>query len=828
MKSAYQKEAQVTDDVFKPFGHDPKNVPLVEDINHHELAQPSHTWSYHNEHGKVVGLICRFDVESEDGTKRKEIRPYSHLSKNGSNPRWRWKGLSEPRPLYNLHRISAEHAKPILICEGEKAADAGAELFPEHIATTPQFGAKSPHKTDWSIVSGRNIIIAADVDEAGKEFADQVGQLARKNQAASVKLLSLEMIGKSIPKPDGNIEVDAKGVCPAKYDLADALVGGWTADHVSKLLNKHKGTFLKYQIDPAWPYFIGREKVFHVSEDQKGQQVLQPVFTKMRVLGLARDKNSEDWATVAEITDGNGYKHIDLIRASEINGPRINDVKERLTAKGLVFENRARSTDELWRFVSHAKVDKDLTLISQCGWQNEELYATPSWFKSKDPNSEVFFDCKAEDESTFSSRGTLDDWKRHIAIYGGDNSLIAFSISAALAGSLLGPLSKDGFGVHIFGTSSTGKTTLLRLASSVWGNPSSNIKNWNMTMTALEGTAVIHNDALLCLDEISQAEPQNVYAAGYELANGQGRGRGTVQGLARERHTWRLLTLSNGEIPFEQLALSKSNGKAMAGQKARMVSIPADAGNKLGIFNHVPEHIGGAAEFAQMLNQNAKEYFGTAAPAFVELFIQHQQEATSFLEQTSSQFVAQACSDGFDGQVRRVADHFGIIAAAGEYAIEKGVVPWEKHHAFQSAMDAFKSWLNHRGGTVSDELIQGVRTVRQFFQQHGESKFTYMFKSGGRWEADCQPQEDALRSTQNRMGYRYKDAMGQWKYFVFPDAFNTEICKGLDAPMIAKELARLNHIEKDSAGKHTVSKTVPGHGKMRVYVVKSSVIDAEV
>ena len=38
----------------------------------------------------------------------------------------------------------------VLVCEGEKAADAAAALFPELTATTPMHGAKSPAKADWS------------------------------------------------------------------------------------------------------------------------------------------------------------------------------------------------------------------------------------------------------------------------------------------------------------------------------------------------------------------------------------------------------------------------------------------------------------------------------------------------------------------------------------------------------------------------------------------------------------------------------------------------------------------------------------------------------
>ena len=47
--------------------------------------------------------------------------------------------------------------------------------------------------------------------------------------------------------------------------------------------------------------------------------------------------------------------------------------------------------------------------------------------------------------------------------------LLTLAISAALAGPLLHLAGYEGGGVHSLGQSSTGKTTVLRLAASVWG-----------------------------------------------------------------------------------------------------------------------------------------------------------------------------------------------------------------------------------------------------------------------------------------------------------------------------------------------------------------------
>ena len=94
------------------------------------------------------------------------------------------------------------------MCEGEKAADAGAPWFPDYVATTPMHGAKSPHKTDWTPMVGEPVIIWPDNDMAGADFAQQVATLARQAGASSVAIVN-------VPKN-----------WPQGWDLADPLPDG--------------------------------------------------------------------------------------------------------------------------------------------------------------------------------------------------------------------------------------------------------------------------------------------------------------------------------------------------------------------------------------------------------------------------------------------------------------------------------------------------------------------------------------------------------------------------------------------------------------------------
>lgn len=109
-------------------------------------------------------------------------------------------------------------------------------------------------------------------------------------------------------------------------------------------------------------------------------------------------------------------------------------------------------------------------------------------------------------EHSFRQAGTLESWQENVARYAVGNSRLVLAISAAFAGPLVGPCSAEGGGLHFKGASSTGKSTALHVAGSVWGGGDSNgyVRSWRATANGLEGVSMGHCDTLLCLDELSQ------------------------------------------------------------------------------------------------------------------------------------------------------------------------------------------------------------------------------------------------------------------------------------------------------------------------------------
>lgn len=217
------------DDPFRPLdeaeatGAEPRPdwcpiVPVPDDVPGcfppHRLGKPTAYWVYRDNTGQRLYVICRFDLP--DGSK--EFLPLTYCEHPDGRREWRWKGLPKPRPLYGLNLLAERTTAPVIVCEGEKSADAAGKRFPDHVTTTSPNGAKSAGKADWSPLAGRRVVIWPDHDDEGRAYAADVARLAIAAGAESVVVVTV---------PDA---------FPEKWDLADTLPEGWTEGGLRTLL----------------------------------------------------------------------------------------------------------------------------------------------------------------------------------------------------------------------------------------------------------------------------------------------------------------------------------------------------------------------------------------------------------------------------------------------------------------------------------------------------------------------------------------------------------------------------------------------------------------
>lgn len=183
------------------------------------------TWLYHNERGEVIGAKCRF--KKGDGAKS-----YANYTARGE--------LFVPKTparsvLWQLPKILASDC-PVVVVEGEKCAEAAqAVLGEEFIVTCWRDGTSGVSKSDGGFgkraavnivevapLKGRAVILWADADSVGilamQQFARRIHKLAAK-----VFMIDAAWL---------------KDNAPAKWDVADAIVDGWTGKQIAAFMRK--------------------------------------------------------------------------------------------------------------------------------------------------------------------------------------------------------------------------------------------------------------------------------------------------------------------------------------------------------------------------------------------------------------------------------------------------------------------------------------------------------------------------------------------------------------------------------------------------------------
>ena len=192
----------------------PADAPLPP-AGHFKLGKPAARWTYLDATGAVLGYVLRFDAA--DGEK--QFRPLTlWRPAKGGKPEWRWESWPPKRPLYGLAELAERPSAPVVVCEGEKAADAATGLLPGFVAVTSPNGSKSAGKADWSPLRGRAVTVWPDADAAGLEYA----QSGRPNARGC---------GRNV----GGDHVTAGDVAVG-WDAADALAQGWDATRAATLV----------------------------------------------------------------------------------------------------------------------------------------------------------------------------------------------------------------------------------------------------------------------------------------------------------------------------------------------------------------------------------------------------------------------------------------------------------------------------------------------------------------------------------------------------------------------------------------------------------------
>jgi hypothetical protein len=165
--------------------------------------------------------------------------------------------------------------------------------------------------------------------------------------------------------------------------------------------------------------------------------------------------------------------------------------------------------------------------------------------------------------------GTLSGWveaARKLNPY----PYVKIAVIAACVSPLLEKFRLPGFVIHYGYLTSAGKSTTLKIAGSVYGDPERVYLSWSATKTAIERRSSTYNNLAILVDETktitARDKPGFIREIVYQHSGGISKGRGTTRGLQQTLH-WRSVMISTGEASLLSVI-------GDGGAKARVLDLP--------------------------------------------------------------------------------------------------------------------------------------------------------------------------------------------------------------------------------------------------------------
>lgn len=810
----------------------PDDAPPPPAVNPRQ-GRPSIRYEYRAASGVLGFLIDRYQ-----GKEGKSFAQLTFWRNSAGRTEWRWKSPPAPRLLYGLDLLAARPDAPVIVCEGEKAAEAARVLAPGFVCVSWPGGSNAVDKAGWLPLAGRDVSLWPDLDEPGAAcMAKLAGILASlPSPPAVLHQLHPQVFGLS---GKGDDAADLLGWDAARFADVCTSTGWRVAVDMPKQAKKEapapKAAKPAQDNAPAGAprtcYSIDVSGVYFTETDRDGNQgVPKWICSYLEPIARVRNPDNQGWGVLVRLYDADKVEHKLVIPMTLFRGDGL-EVAGMLLDAGLTMATGGRQ--KVTAYLQSARPEARARITSRTGWHapsdGPAVYVLPDRAFGME-SDEWLFEAEGSSMHAFKIKGTAEEWRNHVGRLCRGNSRLLFAVSVAFASPLLYLVGGESGGFHFRSNSSDGKTTALRVACSVCGD-GAYMQRWRATDNGLEALAMQHCDALLALDEIAQLDPKVSGETAYMLANGSGKARAARTGGSRERAFWRLLFLSAGEISLAQ-HMAEANRITRAGQEIRLVDIGADAGAGLGAWENLHEYPNGA-DFSRALDLAAKRYYGSTLSAFLDKLTRSQTDLAEELRSAQKRFETLHLTTDASGQARRVADRFALVAMGGELATKWGLTGWEPGEALAASGTCYQAWLAGRGGEGNQEETSMLNQVREFFERHGDGAFDLWHRLGDdrsprtadsagvrRW---IQPDGTAIsKASQIEDGSEGADF--QTEFFVFEQPFRNRICKGLDYKAVCALLSKKG-ILAHNTGRYQSKQRIPGRGQMLVYRITPSLFE---
>lgn len=271
------------------------------------------------------------------------------------------------------------------------------------------------------------------------------------------------------------------------------------------------------------------------------------------------------------------------------------------------------------------------------------------------------------------SAGTIEKWKEVFDLYGKPGlEGHAFAALTAFGSPLFKFLGQNGAIINVIHPSSgTGKTTILHMCNSVWGDPARLCATWDDTLNAKFLRLGVMNNLPFTVDEITNTAPNEFSTLAYGMS--QGRGKDRVKSSSNELRlnmtSWQSISLCSSNASFYEKMTSLKNSPD--GEMMRLLEYRID-------YSDVID----AAYAKQMFDHQLKENFGHAGEIYAKWLVDNLEEAKDAVKSI------QAKIDKELKLTQRERFWSAVIAsniAGGLIARNLGLISWDMRAIYQWA-----------------------------------------------------------------------------------------------------------------------------------------------
>lgn len=421
-------------------------------------------------------------------------------------------------------------------------------------------------------------------------------------------------------------------------------------------------------------------------------------------------------------------------------------------------------------------------------------------------------------DGVFQRAGTLKGWRKSLGKIARYSSVLQLSIALPLAAPLIALLGAERFIVFLTGKSSHGKTTAEIAAGSVTGRPSlDHLLNWNSSDPRLEEVGRFHNDNLLIIDDLKTAggtdknKFDHLQHIIHWMTGGGRRGRltravGNITGRSDSHLSFRVLVLSSYEYPVAKIA-ERAHTTFDPGDLVRTLDVDATPPGSVLIFDALPKKLccgdpnANAEKLLADIRARSQQHHGVLFRAWIKVLVADPDRAKKFVKRSMDEFLSAAKLETAGPQEKRHAKHFALIYAAGTYAIERKLLPWNTM-SYQAAILK----CHHGSRARLRGALSGAASGLALLGSHLRDRSRIL-----QWPASGAPQLTGLVE-----GWCKQSASGV-EYFILGPIFRSWFSSNAEYARVKNHVWGLGWLKTTASGATTDVRVDGGKRKVKCY-----------